>query len=123
MSEVTKVLTSLEKFTGRQITKLGVRIIQFLTLSTPVDTGFARANWFMNGGSPLIRNHNPNEVELAKSLQKEDIDKTKLTYTIKQGSVFIVNNVPYIGDLNAGSSPQAESGFIEKNINNAIQSL
>jgi hypothetical protein len=44
-----------------------------------------------------------------------------LTYKLNQGAIFITNNVPYIGNLDAGTSAQAPSGFVRQSILAGIQ--
>jgi len=67
--------------------------VQELIENTPVDTGKARDSW---------------RVE-AINIEEEDLPKERIIVTID-------NEVPYIAELNAGSSRQAPPRFIEKTI-------
>jgi hypothetical protein len=91
--------------------------------ATPIDTGWARSNWFVVFGADKEINYNPNiSVETAKNLQTFYLYKM-LEWDRDKGEIYIVNNVPYIGRLNNGYSKQAPSGFVEKAISQAIQTV
>lgn len=121
--KVDNVIKQLTGFTEDSMRRLAVNINANLIFSTPVDTGFARASWFVQAGNPLISNvvSNISNVPSQETAQKLSIDKLKFTYRLKQGKIFITNNTPYIGKLNAGSSAQAPTGFVEKSILIGIQ--
>ena len=81
---------------------VAVNVQAELVEATPVDTGFAAANWQLTIGEPA-----DGTVDLSGSVA--DL----AGYTIDQGSVFSTNNASYIQRLNAGSSTQAPAGFVE----------
>lgn len=98
-------------------------ITQSLTnviLTTPVDTGRARANWQISLGSPAI-----------SQLANEDpggggtiaAGTAKASQATTENIVFLSNNLPYIVALDNGSSPQAPAGFVEASVRAAIQSV
>lgn len=87
-------------------------------LRTPVDTGRARANWFVSVGSfsrrevkgPDLGNQGANEA--AATAQALSQGQAALaSYEVRLGPIFIVNSVPYIGELDDGSSMQAPDGI------------
>lgn len=85
---------------------------------TPVDTGWARANWVPSIGDPVDHEVGSREAVDASA---QTAGEGKLPgYRLQMGKIWITNNVPYITRLNAGSSPQAEPGFVERNITEAI---
>ena len=45
------------------------------------------------------------------------------SWDLFKGPAFITNNVPYINDLNAGSSPQASPQFVQASIEQGISGL
>jgi len=88
---------------------------------TPRDTGWAANNWVAQVGSAfrgLVGSRK--RVDSSKAMNAgQEISKWKSG----SGPIFISNNVPYIGRLNAGSSSQAPAGFIEKAVQRAINAL
>jgi hypothetical protein len=96
-----------------------------LTETTPVATGFARANWIPSIGEPIegTDGEHPSTrkgavVTVSVSLQQAGIAEV-LSYTLDLGDLFVSNNVDYIGVLNLGHSTQAPSGFIEASVQKA----
>lgn len=93
------------KLTARveqRVVEVAAAVQAELQIATPVDTGFARANWQLTVGAPAS-----GEVGLTGG------DLPPVTYRIDQGPVFITNNAEYIRLLNAGWSKQAEAGFVQ----------
>ncbi len=103
-----KGLTKVTKNVARGI---GATLVD----STPVDTGLARSNWraTLNGpASGTIPPYSPgNHLGIsesanasgAKAQQKQVIERFDAS---KLGSIFLTNNVHYIGLLDGGSSAQ-----------------
>lgn len=88
----------------RDIRKLIVRADQAIVSRTPVDTGRARANWFLDFGGFS-----------AKTTSGVGAPSTTrgATWTITSGNVFIHNSVEYIVYLDEGSSAQAPQGIVD----------
>jgi hypothetical protein len=124
------VVNSLEDFLDQLIKKIVLDIVANLRRApseggTPVDTGWARANWLPSIGAPLgpgdtsgIRPETPNSASTTD--QDSGLAKVATTYQTEKGPVHITNNVPYIVFLNEGSSKQAPSGFVQRAIRKAI---
>jgi hypothetical protein len=99
--------------------------------ATPVDTGLARSNWIVSLGTPVAVVIRP----YAQGSHLGVAETQNAAAAISAGSAvidaagvgtttFIVqNNVPYIGELNAGSSKQAPALFVEKGIDAGIVKL
>lgn len=97
-----KVLDRLEKTVVSVALLAHAQIVQ----TTPVDTGRAKANWFLdinNVDVKLVEPNYDNEGEALARSQSYDIDK----------AIFISNNLPYIRRLNEGYSDQAPAGFVD----------
>lgn len=103
------------------VRKVALAIDQALVLGTPVLTGRARANWQVNIGAPAA-----GEVTgfpAATAGDSVGLPGASGTFAIqaaiaataefKGGSIFIVNNLPYIVPLNEGHSQQAPAGFVQ----------
>lgn len=130
MTDKQRILDELEKFTSRQVGKLQLRVLQVITSSMPVDTGFARGAWTPSiGTADLSISKAPRDKVRAKAEGAANLSKNlnrsqgiTRKYRLKDGTVFISNNVPYIGRLNAGSSAQAPARFVESAILTAVKS-
>lgn len=81
--------------------------------ATPVDTTWARANWIATVGEPPSGPAgSPDAIAAAQSAQQAGIAAV-LSSQDPDAKLGIANMVPYILQLNAGSSPQAEANFVE----------
>lgn len=79
------------------------QLYQLITAGTPVDTGRARANWFVSEGAP--------RTDTTESTTQQPPP------SIKGNSVmFITNSLPYIVPLEYGHSKQAPYGMVRKAI-------
>lgn len=109
--ESANVADAIKSFVDDIVIRISIEATANLTEATPVDTGFARANWVPSIGAP--------SAETSLGAQEAGI-AAMIGYTASQGPAFVTNNVPYIGALNAGSSTQAPSGFVEQAIERAV---
>lgn len=91
-------------------------------METPVDTGRAKSNWIVTLGSPsgaTINAYSEGEGgstaaanEAAAQAQAESVISG---YDGDAGlEIHITNNLPYIEELNQGSSMQAAPGYVEQ---------
>jgi hypothetical protein len=152
-TELEVILGKAEKFVSRLVAKIALDIHANLIAApfkggTPVDTGWARANWVPRigqpwetavGERPIVAGEKEElDAELGlgihpfdgKSGQKfigtldfgpqNDGVQALTGYRIRMGNIFITNNVPYIGWLNEGSSKQAPAGFVQAAIVKAL---
>lgn len=103
---LNKVIKPLEK----RVRAVALTVDSTLAVTTPVDTGRARANWLPSLNVPDFRNVEPNG--------KQSIDPVLSSYKIDD-TIFITNNLPYIQRLNEGYSQQAPAGFVEAAIQKA----
>ncbi len=76
---------------------------------TPVDTGRAKSNWFVDIGKPDTKQVEAGYANVSEGAVR--IEGYQLSTT-----AFISNNLPYIKPLNQGSSQQAPAGFVEGSI-------
>lgn len=81
---------------------------------TPVDTGWASANWWISVGQVATANDGSNgEVSQRQSQQAAGLTNI-LTWKPSNGVIYITNNTPYINRLNNGWSQQSAAGFVDK---------
>ena len=89
-----------------------------VVIYTPVDTGYARGNWRPSlnapAGAPISVLDPTGQATVAR------IVAVARQYRVGQ-TLYIVNNAPYIGSLNEGSSPQAPPGFVQDAIRDGFE--
>lgn len=99
---------------------LAIDLVTHLVNETPVDTSLAESGWLatlhkpseVRLHEPLVRGkHGSTAAASAKEAIRRAVDVIKRKKPNE--SLYIVNNTPYIGRLNAGSSSQAPPFYIE----------
>ncbi len=118
------VVSDLDAFTTKFIKRLALNINAELIKATPVDTGWARANWVPNIGSPFEGTAGTRADAEAGGVDTaaQQAGLAEIATTYKTGpTVHQTNNVPYIELLNAGSSKQAPSAFVQSSIFKAVR--
>jgi len=123
--QVRAIVRGLTQLTERAIKKITLDVTANLIGTTPVDTGWARANWVPSIGLPVeedLSQASPTEqsASAAGARQQGALAGVAASYKLRMGSVFISNNVPYIVRLNEGSSSQAPAAFVQAAINKAV---
>jgi hypothetical protein len=120
-ADITRTVQAVARSAERVIKRLGFEIQGELIRKTPVDTGWARANWVVSIGTPHTGVVGSREaVSQAGQIAGQG---RLLVYRLNQGQIWISNNVPYIGKLNEGHSKQAPAGYIEQAIDTAIRTI
>lgn len=122
--QIPKVIRQLESVAEQVIKKIAFDVTANLVRApseggTPVDTGWARANWIVNIGSALILPVGSPEAVPAAGITAGVV----ASYKLFQGPVYISNNVPYISRLNRGHSQQAPAGFVQAAIRKAVRDV
>ena len=104
------------------ITKITLDVAANLMEATPVDTGWARANWVPSIGAPFGGGVGSilGDVAAAQGAQQAATIGVAATYKLPMGRVFVSNNVPYITRLNDGSSKKEPAGFVQRAIRKAV---
>lgn len=80
-----------------------------IVFATPVDTGRARGNWRVGIGSPSFAVSEATDQSGAGTVSAGA--SVISTWKIGKGPIFISNSVPYIVDLDRGTSAQAPNGM------------
>ncbi len=123
--QVRAIVRGLNELTARVVTKITLDVTANLIEATPVDTGWARANWVPSVGLPALKDLPPRRpddgqaVTQAAATQQGAI-AALIGYTLKRGRVFVTNNVPYILSLNDGTSKKAGPGFVQRAVAKAV---
>ena len=131
--QIRIVVRALEGLAEKLIRKIVLDVVANLLRSpgaggTPVDTGWARANWIPAIGSPSSRAAPPpgdnTQTRGAASIlggqQQAAVAAIAIGYKLRMGKVTIANNVPYILSLNAGTSKQAPKNFVQRAVIKAV---
>ena len=124
--QVRAIVRDLERFTERLIVKITLDVTANLVETTPVDTGWARANWVPSVGKRSRRpaesfsGRTPSAFVQAAAAKQTAGTAQALSYKLERGRVFVTNNVKYINRLNDGYSRQAPAGFVQRAIRKAV---
>ena len=123
MADRDEVIVALNRVAERAVVALTFAVVANLVSApseggTPVDTGWARANWVPAIGAPFkgVTGSRDSVSSAAQTTGQAEV----LSYRLALGPVFVSNNVPYILALNDGHSKQAQPGFIERAIDKAV---
>lgn len=129
--QIDLVVADLKDYVRGEVIALGVNVNANLRdsppLGTPIDTGWASANWTPSVGSPADdaptenpRDLGPAQVAAAQLRAQQGINEV-LGWDFNNGSIFSTNAVPYIRRLNEGWSKQSPSGFVAIAVERAVR--
>lgn len=104
----------VEQNTHNMVRIAALAVDRKLVFRTPVDTGQARSNWLVGINAPTRQTEGVESPGAAIARASATIRASKPGDTI-----YISNNLPYIGELNRGKSRQAPPGFVEQAANEA----
>lgn len=127
MATADEVIAALRNAVAQAKSDLAIEIVANLMEppdagGTPVDTGWARANWIPSVGSPTTAPvGSPDAVSSAAATQQAAIAEVA-AYRGDQ-DLWVTNNVDYISRLNDGSSKKAPAGFVDSAIKRAVETL
>lgn len=129
--QIDLIIADLDNYTRGEIVALALNVNANLRsnppLGTPVDTGWASANWVPSIGKPATDyrkpvNGEPSPAEVAaRNADIQEGTNAILSWRLEDGPIFSTNNVPYIQALNAGHSPQSPAGFVLGAIEKAVR--
>ena len=120
--QIQTIVAGLGRLTERVVIKIALDVTANLIEATPVDTGFASANWIPSVGradraDPGVRDRS----RVPGAHAKQALGQVAVAaYKLERGRVFVSNNVRYIQRLNDGSSQQAPRGFVQRAVRKAV---
>jgi len=127
LSKLTVDLDKIAESLGLEVVtvqkKLAFDIFADIVADTPIDTGRAMNNWNISVGTPDRSTTERGGSEGGIAGTKRGDATAALGGLRPFSTVWISNSLPYIIFLNEGSSDQAPSGFIEKNVFNNLSGL
>jgi hypothetical protein len=129
--QIDIIVADLENYTRGEIIALAQNVNANLRdsppLGTPIDTGWASANWVPSVGEPFVdpsadtvKDPTPAQISARARQSAEGLNEL-LSWRNQDGPIFSTNNVPYIGALNNGHSSQSPRGFVQAAIEKAIR--
>ena len=125
-TQIRAIVRDLGRFTERLVVKITLDVTANLVEATPVDTGWAQANWVPSVGK---RSRRPAEsfsgrtpsAAVQAAAAKQSVGRAQaIGYKLERRRVFVSNNVDYILRLNDGYSRKAPAGFVQKAIRKAV---
>lgn len=112
MASRAAVIAALKLAVARRVWEIQTNAHAELTAATPVDTGYARANWQATLDAPAA-----GVVAAPGEPMPEPVDGFDATRLR-----FVANNAAYIRRLDAGHSAQAPAGFVRLALARAVSS-
>lgn len=127
--QIDVIAADLDLFTAGEIKALALNVDANLRENppggTPVDVGWARANWVPSVGQPYQGDASVKEPTLADVVARQEVADEGLANVLKwkagDGVIFVTNNVPYIQPLNDGHSTQSPRGFVQAAVALAVR--
>ena len=106
-----KKASTVDAKVNKAIADLALSVVKEVAPDTPILTGQAQSNWITSVGAPInYYSVNP----YMNNAAQESIDYARSVLQGYNGGVIhIVNNVPYIAELNRGTSRQAPALFVQ----------
>ena len=124
-----QLANNVERNSDMLTKRVAASIDSVVVVATPVDTGRARSNWQAAINRMLsieIPPYSPGSKGSTQAANSQNAINQALSViqNYKSGNeIHITNNVSYIGELNSGKSPQAESGFVEEAVDIGISRI
>ena len=99
--------------------KIGIAVHTSVVSHTPADTGQARSSWILSKGGPASETNTPyapgkNLGLLESGNLAGSVNQAKGvlgSYKLSDGTIWVSNNLDYIGELENGKSDQAPKGM------------
>lgn len=113
---------AIDRFVTKAVADITIAAVHKLRDNTPVDTRWAQSNWVAATGGPR-QGTVGSKMAVTFGPQNLSLASIATGYRLRDGIIFITNNVPYIILLNAGSSLQAPAMFVEVAIAQAIEEV
>ncbi len=114
------VVDEFDKAVTRVVQGLTLDITADLQESTPVDTGWARANWIPNIGGQFSDSPVGERIRGSIDVATQQTAIAKIATQFKVGPpIHITNNVPYIKKLNDAHKKAA--GFVDRAVEKNVK--
>ena len=119
--QITAIVRGVRRLGARVVVAIVTKLHAELVTHTPVDTGWARANWVPSVGAPVpAAAGSPGNAGAGQAATATGLAQVH-AYRLNQGIVYTTNNVPYIIPLNDGHSAQEPAGFVQRAVAEAVR--
>lgn len=108
-SQLNAFVSGTEKKVERTVRAVKLELFRSVILDTPVDTGRARGNWQATLDNPATEEIENESMSVALAGVAANLGKVN-------DVSFLANNLPYIEELEDGSSKQAPAGMVRRNM-------
>ena len=120
-ADIRRIARGLNNLIERTVRGIAADATRNLAEGTPKRTGFAAASWIpTTGGTDHLQIEPQGDVGRQRSEQESAVQELA-GYTLKDGIIYIVNTSGRAAELDAGSSSQAPSGFVEAAVEKTIR--
>ncbi len=109
LAATKKAIDNTRLEANRKLRKLYIKIYRNIILGTPVDTGRARANWFLTMSSHSNEQTGSSRLSMVKKLRP-------MPKIVLDEKIYLTNNLPYINKLEYGHSKQAPKGWVRSEL-------
>ncbi|WP_370600477.1 HK97 gp10 family phage protein [Pseudomonas nitroreducens] len=115
--DIARFTAATEKAADKIVGATTLELFAGIIKDTPVDTGRARGDWQTTVATPAADENDRIDPSGAQA-----IAEAVAGIPLKAGQeVFLTNNLPYIEDLEYGSSPKAPQGMVRRNLARAVR--
>lgn len=129
--QIDIIVAELDQYTRDETIALALNVNANLRdsppLGTPIDTGWASANWVPSVGEPYddpaasqVKEPTVSMISARAQVAERGLNDV-LSWRNEDGAIFSTNNVGYIIPLNNGHSAQSPRGFVQIAIEKAIR--
>lgn len=122
-TQMNQLAGNIQQNERKLLRDVATAIVDKVAETTPIDTGQASSNWITSLGAP-VQHYNPVPKTAPIGGAGPGVSKAQVRQAVapvKGGqSVWIANNVPYIVELNRGSSKQAPRDYVDKAVVTAL---
>ena len=117
MADLREFERALKRFAEQELPEavaeasrdLATRLLDGVVTRTPVDTGLARANWQVTVGRPAIGTLTGTDKDGRRTRSR---GRRVIASAGPFETIWIVNNLPYVVELEQGSSAKAPAGMV-----------
>lgn len=125
---ITRVGAQIAANADRLVRTVALAADQVVVMETPVDTGRAKSNWIVALGSapsgtidPYASGEGGSTAGSNEAAALAQAERVISGYNGDMGvEIYITNNLPYIEELNRGSSAQAPAQYVETALATAL---
>lgn len=113
-SDLTRFMSKAQVEADKACRKIALEVFRGVILKTPVDTGRARGNWQI--GVAVVSGTLERDDKNGSAALGDVVQALRPGVFDKEGQLVLTNNLPYIRNLEFGSSSQSPQGMVRLSI-------